>query len=361
MPFFCEGCAAAGSDALFAKEQDVDPLCPYPGLNLTPGSENYQDLIACHQRPSKAANWEAWMIDERDCQPYRIVQMPDTLWWLARNLNYTKGLTDAVSSAADPASDGYWCPGAASFDSIAQGKPYTNPATNNSSAISGGDTACRTYGALYPWFSTIREDGIFDSAKVARAPNVHSTVRGICPKNWLLPSNRDWMVMFNAIEGCPDYGTETTGRYCLSAPYDGAPIHPGATIFAKTSTTISGHKDRFNLYPLIGDTGAGSDSVFATKTYPAWAWRSKYSNNPEYKKNIQNIPPNDYYGFSVLPAGFRYVNFFYDVAFASFFWTTSYATVFYRHNHNVSKKVFISGATTEQGSSVRCLRDVTKL
>jgi uncharacterized protein (TIGR02145 family) len=351
MPFLCEGCAAAGSDALFAKEQDVNPACPYPGLNVVDGE--YQDLIACHQRPSKALNWEAWMVDERDCKPYRIVQMPDTLWWLAQNLNYTKGLKDAVrADSGGSTGDGYyWCIGAASLDSTAKGKPYTVTGNLNPSVISGGDTACRTYGALYTWLTIIRADGIFDTTGVSKVVSTaHSTLRGICPKNWLLPTNRDWYVMFNAVEGCEEYGTGT-GRYC-STTYTG--MHPGPTHFAKLANTIAGHKNNYILYPT---TDYQSDTIAATKTYPAWSWHSKDLKNPEYKKNFHNIPHSDYYGFSILPAGDRYEKGFRLLGKGNSLMTGINNRLYLQ---NAYWQAGIGGILLNASGSVRCLRDVTK-
>jgi uncharacterized protein (TIGR02145 family) len=275
--------------------------------------------------------------------------MPDSLWWLAQNLNYTKGLKDGVNAAsiADAInSDGYyWCVGAASFDSIAKGRPYTNPAASNSSAISGGDTSCRIYGAMYSWLSVARADGIFDSTGVFRVNTaVHSTLRGICPKNWLLPTSWDWGRMLNAVEGCPKYGAGE-GRYCLDAPYTADVIHKGPTFFAKLSTALSGRKDIYLTWT--------ADSVVATKTYPAWSWHTKSVNNPEYKKNIKNIPPNDYYGFSMLPVGYK-GNIFYEIGKSVEFWLAGAKApgLYFRNTYSAT----FYATQGNYGFPVRCLK-----
>jgi hypothetical protein len=60
----------------------------YPGVFcIYTGSDLYIDAThLCQQRPSGAANWEAYIKDSRDNQIYRIVQMPTNTWWMADDL-----------------------------------------------------------------------------------------------------------------------------------------------------------------------------------------------------------------------------------------------------------------------------------
>ncbi|MDR3133549.1 MAG: hypothetical protein LBU42_05940 [Prevotellaceae bacterium] len=67
--------------------------CPYTGSDL------YMDAThRCLQRQSGAGNWEAWIKDNRDSKPYRIVKMPDNNWWLAQNVKYA-GAGSAVGTS----------------------------------------------------------------------------------------------------------------------------------------------------------------------------------------------------------------------------------------------------------------------
>jgi uncharacterized protein (TIGR02145 family) len=60
-------------------------FCPYMKSDL------YMDAThKCQQRAAGAKNWEAWIKDARDGELYRIVVMPDKMWWLAQNLKYAQ-------------------------------------------------------------------------------------------------------------------------------------------------------------------------------------------------------------------------------------------------------------------------------
>jgi uncharacterized protein (TIGR02145 family) len=62
--------------------------CPYTESDL------YMDAThLCQQRATGAQNWEAWIKDTRDNELYRIVLMPDALWWLAEEMRYDASAT----------------------------------------------------------------------------------------------------------------------------------------------------------------------------------------------------------------------------------------------------------------------------
>jgi uncharacterized protein (TIGR02145 family) len=145
MAYKCVGCGAAGSDAIFST-QDIDPACPYPN------AQDDLNLMACWQRQSRAAGWEAWVFDPRDCQPYRIVRMEGTnQWWFAQNLRYGQA-----------------------------GKCPT-----------GQD--CAREGLLYNWFEAMtgrKDDGTSTSYPALVYDAVGPT--GICPEGWHLPADFEW-------------------------------------------------------------------------------------------------------------------------------------------------------------------------
>lgn len=145
LPYRCEGCAAAGSDAIFSV-QDIDPLCPYPH------AQDDKNLLACWRRESRDTSWEAWVFDPRDCEPYRIVRMAGTgQWWYAQNLRW---------------SEAGKCP-------------------------TGQD--CRREGRLYNWFEAMT--GVKDDGTSTLYPAlVYDLVgpKGVCPEGWHLPADVEW-------------------------------------------------------------------------------------------------------------------------------------------------------------------------
>ncbi|MDR3132989.1 MAG: hypothetical protein LBU42_03075 [Prevotellaceae bacterium] len=63
-------------------------FCPYQGSDLFIDATHL-----CQQRAGGAKNWEAWIKDTRDKELYRIVLMPDELWWTAEEMRYDASAT----------------------------------------------------------------------------------------------------------------------------------------------------------------------------------------------------------------------------------------------------------------------------
>ncbi|MDR0694470.1 MAG: hypothetical protein LBF81_04120 [Prevotellaceae bacterium] len=111
-------------------------FCKYAGDDLYVDAQHKCDL-----RTTGAKNWEAWIKDARDNEPYRIVLMPDDKWWLAQNLRFTNGLSFQLASANPNGGLGaYWC--------------YTN-------AVAGCSDQNR--GALYTWETMMMVDGKYNA------------------------------------------------------------------------------------------------------------------------------------------------------------------------------------------------------
>jgi hypothetical protein len=68
--------------------KEVIGVCPYTGTDWY-ADPNHK----CQQRTSGAQNWEAWIKDVRDNELYRIVKMPDNLWWTAEEMRYDASAT----------------------------------------------------------------------------------------------------------------------------------------------------------------------------------------------------------------------------------------------------------------------------
>ena len=353
MSYRCEGCAAGGSDAIFGP-MSIDLFCPY---NNTANN----DLLACYRRESRQGNWEAWITDPRDCQPYRIVLMPDNKWWYARNLTYTKDLVN--SGNADKSLDGkeatqstsmwgnYWCPGGLT---ITTGTAQTNshdaaPATN-STLTTGGITTCNVYGALYTWNTAIRLDGHGMEHAPTKA-GATSTTQGICPEGWLLPSDADWGMMLNAVEGCANLTGKTAVPPCNHFLDDNSTSGRfGANAVAHLKSTLSAPPHS----QLV-------DTTVATATLAAWPWRrADYSGKISAPAGLGN----DRYGFSLLPAGLRHSNpqgGFYHLGNMAYFWTSTSGN---SDRKAIDRKIDYKNTSIRRdiddkwaGMSIRCARE----
>jgi len=102
------------------------------------------NTIASLQASLNLLTNRGYLVDNRDGQLYRIVQI-GTQTWMAQNLNY------AVDSS--------WCPG-------------------------GVASNCATYGRLYTWSAAM--------AGSSSSASIPSGVQGICPSGWHVPSDAEW-------------------------------------------------------------------------------------------------------------------------------------------------------------------------
>ncbi|MGL4908658.1 MAG: FISUMP domain-containing protein, partial [Bacteroidales bacterium] len=286
--FSCKDCGAAYSE-ITIDSTSIHPDCPYNNVNY--------DLLACSRRTGGANNWEGFIVDHRDCKIYRIVAMPSIAvhnrghglrWWFAQNLNYTKNLIMSTS-LDDEILGTYWCVGALSFD----GKPRFPKSNGNRTKVSGGEPACKTYGALYPMNTIMSRDGFApiqdDFSPIAQ----YSREQGICPIGWAVSSRTDWGVMLNKMEGCSDKDAETSNASVSILPNT-------CSNYNINSAEIPMEKDgQFkHLRSLLGSRRTlDEDSIFITATNPVWHWYGVGS------KRQHGLRATDYYGFSLLPSG----------------------------------------------------------
>jgi hypothetical protein len=354
MSYRCEGCAAGGSDAIFGPS-DIDLFCPY---NNTANN----DLLACYRRESREGNWEAWITDPRDCQPYRIVLMPDSKWWFARNLTYTKdlensgdankGLGGSAASSSNSLWGNYWCPGGLTISpGGAQTNDYNRPPAANATVTTGGLAACKVYGALYTWNTAIRLDGHGMEHAPAKT-GATSATQGICPAGWMLPSDADWGMMLNAVEGgCKDLAGLATAPPCNHFLVDNTTSREaGANAAAHLKTTLSAPPHNRQV-----------DTTIATATLPAWPWRrADYSGKVSTPAGLGN----DRYGFGLLPAGYRNISpnvAFNNLGNAACFWSSTVGNsdaraILRKFSYN-SAGVYRSIENKWAGLSIRCARE----
>ncbi|MGL5913695.1 MAG: hypothetical protein ACRCZB_05970, partial [Bacteroidales bacterium] len=290
--FSCKGCGAAGSDVV-VDSTSIHPDCPYNNVN--------HDLLACSKRTGGAKNWEGFMVDHRDCKIYRMVAMPhiasynkgEGRWWHAQNFNYTKNLIMNKDATVNGGIGTYWCPGMASFD----GKP--RPVKNISSSASGGEVACKHYGALYIGLTLRSRNGLAVVQDPLTGINEYSVAQGICPKGWVVPGRKDFAVMFNKVGGC----TDDTKAQTAVAPHSvaEAPCHHLCTGLSPTGTEHFPTAYDSDIPLLLRSTlssrvTAEQDSGFMTADNPVWPWYGVGS------KRAHGARPQDYYGFSSIPS-----------------------------------------------------------
>jgi uncharacterized protein (TIGR02145 family) len=159
------------------------------------------------------------LVDGRDNKIYPVLKMGGR-WMMARNLNYqtgltfnantnqAKGVTFTVASSGTPAIGSYWCPG---------------------SGTSSSSATCDVYGALYTWETAMVLDGVgtwvtsddkytsLASAGTynygrATANGVGGSGRGICPPNWHVPTDAEWGLFFDAVEGSGSAHSTVSGN-----------------------------------------------------------------------------------------------------------------------------------------------------
>jgi uncharacterized protein (TIGR02145 family) len=276
--------------------------------------------------------------DPRDGIQYKTVKMPDGRVWFAENLRYTKhlvwnqqanmanGVEFVTYENGAPAIGSYWIPA----EDWATFTPDMAP--------------LNIYGALYTWETAMMVDGKWsdesktssawneawvsnnyygEGAKVvipaAKVNNARGG-RGICPPGWHIPTDYEWAVMLDAINGTTLFTNDQTGESRLGTNEGGK---------LKSTATYTGPDDPGN--------GAWRH------TFP-WA------------------DGTDLYGFCAVPAGYRMYR-------GLWFTQRYYNTEFWSSSANDSTFAWfyelISGNTEthhgyssrSEGFSVRCISD----
>jgi uncharacterized protein (TIGR02145 family) len=269
------------------------------------------------------------LTDERDNKIYPVLKMGNR-WMMARNLDYrknmtfnanagqAKGSTFTTAGVGSPAIGSYWCPGTG----------------NTSSSLT-----CDVYGAMYTWETAMVLDGVGTwvttddhyNASVASggtynhgraaADGATGSGRGICPEHWHVPTDAEWGLFFDAVEGSGNAHSNVSNNNVSTSSWVGA----NAGKFSKSACTGT-----------------------ATDTAPLWSDNANRG--------------TDTYGFRGLPTGSRYVDgssFFHRGDYA-FFWTSSAydgANAWYREFFFEYAKVNHRASSRSYGFSVRCIRD----
>jgi uncharacterized protein (TIGR02145 family) len=257
--------------------------------------------------------------DERDNKVYPVVKIGGR-WIMARNLDYQKNMAWRNSSSSPSTGSGsnmaligsFWCPGTGSISS---------------------SVTCEVYGALYSWetamvldgvgtwvttddkYTSLASAGTYNHGR-ATANGATGSGRGICPEHWHVPTDAEWGLFLDAVEG-----SGSSHSHVSTIAWVGA----NAGKFSKAACT-----------------GTATDSA------PLWI-------------NHDNRGTDDY-GFRVLPAGYRFHdgNSFNLRGSAALFWSsspysssTAHDLQFDYNNATVNHTV----NTRSYGRSVRCMKD----
>jgi uncharacterized protein (TIGR02145 family) len=210
----------------------------------------------------------------------------------ADNLGGRGSYTDALSA------NRFWCP------SPVIGGTTMNPAVEvgNYGNLRRG---CEIYGALYTPITARMNDG--NNFTTAGAPTfgtpisgvstTASSLRGICPPNWVLPSDFDWGVLLNYVEdNCPNPTSATDGnqRNPLVPPCN----HVSTTDDNQWLGYSAGRYLKGTYTCQVGDDCGGITPINYTNK---WDFKA----NPAWMGSSYGVTGIDRFGFTVLPTGYR--------------------------------------------------------
>ncbi|MGL4956461.1 MAG: FISUMP domain-containing protein, partial [Bacteroidales bacterium] len=187
--------------------------------------------------------------------------------------------------------------------------------------------ACEVYGVLYPTRVAVTTDGFANDtlSSVLNRPHLYlqndtttsSTIRGVCPKGWAVPSRSDMGRMFNFA----DYKSDTTGGQCPSTGQNNS----GTGVNKETSRcmhlqTGGGYIARSNFLRELMATSlapavklGGTRAKQSVSTDPGWNYPDTtrmYSTHsePVWSYFGEENAGTDRYGFAILPAGKAYTS-----------------------------------------------------
>jgi uncharacterized protein (TIGR02145 family) len=293
-----------------------------------------------HNTSAYSSSTYVTLTDERDNKNYTVVKIGGR-WIMAQNLNYQTGLTWQANSNSPSTVAGsntlligsFWCPGGYSS--------FTATSTR---------TSCDVWGALYSWETAMSLDGKittwsdvitnYCSEGLATTHNYckqnwgrtsssgGTGGRGICPPNWHVPTDNEWGILLDGMEG------SSGGSVHQNATTDG-PYGTNAGSRGKASCTCPSGTDDDSC---VNDTDAN------------WYYNA-------------STLGTDYYNFRVLPSGYRSYNasFFIDGrGNDALFWSSSASVgggAWVRYYDVLEARVRRYNATRSHGFSVRCIRD----
>jgi uncharacterized protein (TIGR02145 family) len=315
----------------------------------------------------------ATLVDERDFRAYKVVKI-GSRWIMAENLNYQQGLTWRAN-AADPNTDtgvntaligSFWCPGGSGAATTT-----TTFADNPAPVSSSNYVSCNTYGALYSWETAMSFNGLGEWSDIGNATckvwdkstiyikmigtsadaacrinyGLTSTGNrggsGICPEHWHVPTDYEWAVLLDVMEG------DGNGSLHQNFSYQQNLGTPGATT-AETSA-VRRSKSVCNCAATTRNCATDSEAYWSIHT-----------------SNI--YVGTDLYGFRVLPAGYRSTaagdQGFYLRSDVGNIWTSTpfidssaWSRLFHFRISGFHNYTLVEIRSRSEGLSVRCIKD----
>jgi uncharacterized protein (TIGR02145 family) len=222
-------CSVTSDDAVVSMKTDG---C---GVNQPQGSCTFTQppvvgtFANFHETGAYTSSTYVTLTDERDSKNYTVVKIGGR-WIMGQNLNYQKGLTWQANSNSPSTGTGqntalighFWCPGG----------------DNGGTASTSTKASCDVYGALYSWETAMSFDGkgawteasgsyCTGAANTDNCTKNHGRSssgsgtggRGICPLNWHVPTDFEWGVIFDTMEGSgtAHQNASSTGWYGTNA------------------------------------------------------------------------------------------------------------------------------------------------
>jgi uncharacterized protein (TIGR02145 family) len=305
--------ASGGTHVLIVNNPDPDQgACWFP---------KPPPLMAFPDFPSSySASTYVTLTDDRDGHTYVVIKI-GSIWIMAQNLNYQDNLTWLSNSQSSSPSGVFWCP------------------SRNQSSTSSDKLTCNVWGALYNWETAMMVDGQWRdenknsttwvesictrnvSSSNTNNGGLGATKRGICPRNWHVPTDEEWGRLLNEME---------TGTKNHNVQGNWVGTDAGAR--AKSRCACPDSKP---------NCAAGVDNL--------WHYNAAHAGT-------------DKYGFRVLPTGIRYYDgsYFKYLGWSAFFWSSSCSDLnaaWLRNFDYDRSAVFRGTATRLSGFSVRCVRD----
>ena len=228
-------------------------------------------------------------VTDYDGNLYNTVQIGNQCW-MRENLRTTHYADGTAISNGSPIDD---------EDTLSNTKPYyyVNPVLDTTRYSA-------QYGYYYNWPATVK-DGVSSAA-------VPSGVQGICPQDWHVPSDEEWLGLINYVN-------------------NQSPLNCGGS-----SNNIA--------------KALAADTIFWIKCDDDCA-------------PGDTLSPNNDSGFGAVPSGLYGDDSFNGAGFGAYFWTTSGASAGYAYGRSMfyyRPDVLRIGYKRSNGFSVRCVRNITE-
>ena len=233
--------SSLGSDSSSSDESSSSGAMPESSSSLVCSSSAVKSSSSIVAVPCKTETKDnckyGTLIDERDGQSYRTVEIGRQVW-MAENLNYAYLQPTATLDSSS------WC--------------YDNDSAN-----------CETYGRLYLWSAAVDSAALFskEGFGCGYEPDSPSScfnlknapIRGVCPAGWHMPSHEEWSKLFLK----PDYfsssplksrkgweqgrsGTDDYGFEALPSGFGGLSDYSTIRFYLRGKTTGFWTRDNLN-------------------------------------------------------------------------------------------------------------------